>query len=88
MRLDPILVPDLVSGLRLKDYMCAIMPLDHFAKISEFSMLLITYRESVAARNLSTLRSDLEPHPCSRRDAGTGQESSTGRGLSNIYSLK
>lgn len=36
------------------------------AKVSKFSMLLIIYGESVAARSLSTLRSNLERHLCSR----------------------
>ena len=77
MWLDPILVPDLVNGLCLKDYICAINPLYHLAKISKFSMLLITYQESVAASNLSASRSNLVRCPYSRGDPGV-QESSTG----------
>ena len=78
MRLDP----DSVNGLCLKDYICAINPLYHLAKISKFSMLLVTYRGSVAARNLSTSRSNLERRACSRGDPGVQpaamQESSKG----------
>ena len=92
MQLDPDLVPDLVNGLCLKDYMCAINPLYHLAKISKFSMLLITYRECVAVRTLSTSRSNLERHPYSRGDPGVQpaamQESSTGPGLSTIYGVR
>ena len=89
MRLDPILVPDLVNSLVLKDYICAINPLHHLAKISKFSMLLVTHRGSVAARNLSASRSNLERRPCSRGDPGVQptamQESSKGSWLLTIY---
>lgn len=40
------------------------------AKVSKFSMLLIIYGESVVARSLSTLRSNLERHLCSRGGPG------------------
>ena len=92
MRLDPLLVPDLLNGLCLKDYIYAINPLYHLAKISKFSMLVITYRESVVARNLSISRSNLERCPCSRADpsvqSSAMQESSTGPGLSAIYGAR
>ena len=91
MQLDPDLVPDLVNGLCLKDYICVIYPLYHLAKISKFRMLLITYRESVAARNLSASSSDPGRRPYSRGDPGVPpaavQESSTGPGLSTIYGV-
>ena len=92
MRLDPDLVSDLVNGLCLKDYMCTISPLYHLVRISKFSMLLITYQESVVARTLSASRSNLERHPYSRGDPGMQpaamQESSTGPGLSTIYGVR
>lgn len=37
-----LLVPDMVSGLCLKDYMCTINTLYHLGKISKLSMLLIS----------------------------------------------
>ena len=89
---DPLLVPDLVNSLCLKDYICVINPLYHLAKISKFSMLLIIYRESVAARNLSTSRSNLERCPYSRGDPDMQptavQGSSIGPGLSSIYGVR
>lgn len=63
MQLDPILGPNLVNGLCLKDEMCTINPLHNLVKISKFTMLLITYWASVMARNLSASRSNLEKHP-------------------------
>lgn len=42
MQLDPNLILDLVNSVYLKDYMCIINHLSHLAKISTFSMLLIT----------------------------------------------
>ena len=74
--------PRLVNGLCRKDYICAINPLYHLAKISKFSMLLVTYRGSVVTRNLSASSSNLERRPCSRGDPGVQltavQESSKG----------
>lgn len=58
--MDPLLIPDLVSDLWLKDCICTIYPFYHLAKISKkFSTLLITYQDSVAARNPSASRSTL-----------------------------
>lgn len=34
VQLDPLLVPDLASGLWLKDFMCSLDPFHHPAKIS------------------------------------------------------
>ena len=71
MRLDPILALDLVNGLPLTDYICTINPLYHSAKIAKFGTLLVTYRESVAARHLSALRNrTLHEHPRSMGGAG------------------
>ena len=88
MQLDPILDPDWVNGLCLKDYICKINPLYHLAKMAKFFMLLVTYRGSAAARNLSALRSNLGRLPYSRGDPGMEtaamQESSMGLGLSII----
>ena len=85
-------VPGLVNSLCLKDYIRTINPLYHLAKISKFSMLLITYRESVAASNLSASRSNLERRPYSMGDPGVQpaavQWSSTGPGLSAIYGAR
>lgn len=39
-------------------------------RILKFSTLLITYQESVVARNLPASRSNLERHPSSRGDSG------------------
>lgn len=58
MRVYPDLVLDVVGGLYLKDYVYN--ALYHLAKISKFSMLLITYQESVAGRNVSATRSNPE----------------------------
>ena len=91
MRLDPDLVPDLVNNLCLKDYMCTINPLYHFARISKFQCAYaqFTYRTSDVVRILSTLRNNLERRPYSRVDPGMQptavQESSMGPGLSTIY---
>jgi len=53
VQLDPSLALDSVNQLCLKDYMCTINPLHHLAKIFKDSAhLLVTYQESVAARNL------------------------------------
>jgi len=57
VRLDPDLAPELINGLCLKDHMCTINPLYHIAKIYKVSAhLLMTYRETVVARNLLTSR--------------------------------
>lgn len=76
------LSPRLVNSLCLKAYMCTVNPLYHLAKISRFSMLLITYRQCVTTRNLSALRSSLGRYPCWRGEPGmqpeTMQESFTG----------
>lgn len=69
MQLDPDIVPDLVSSFCLKDSMCTVNPLYPLAKISKFSMLLVTYQGPVA-RNLSALRSSFERCLCSRGDRG------------------
>lgn len=64
--MDLLLVPDLVSFLWLKDYICTIDSFYHIGKISKkFSILLITYQDSLAARSLS-LKEHLERHSCSR----------------------
>lgn len=72
-------------------YICAINPLYHLAMISKFSVLLITYLESVEPRNLSALRSNLEMCPYSRGDPGVKptavHDCSTGPGLSTIYKV-
>lgn len=70
MQLDPELVSELINGLCLKGYVCAINPLYQLAKISKFNMPLITYRGSAAARNLSNPMSNIEKHPRSRGDPG------------------
>lgn len=75
MQLDPDLIPDLVNGSCLNDYMGTINPLYHLGRISKFGILKITYQGSIqliifTARNLSTLRNDLERCPCSRGDPG------------------
>lgn len=68
LELDPDFIPDMVNGLCLSGYTCAINPLYHLAKMSKFSMLLLTYWGSVAARDLSTLRNNLKKHPHSMGD--------------------
>lgn len=70
MQIDPLLVPDMVSGLCLKDYICTINTLYHLGKISKLSMLLITCRESIMAKNLSASRTNLGRHSCCRGDPG------------------
>lgn len=47
--------------------MCIINLLCHLAKISEFSMLLFIYSESLESRDLSTLRSNLESYYSKQR---------------------
>lgn len=92
MQLDPELASELINGLCLKDYLCAINPLYQLAKISKFNMPLITYQGSAPARNLSNPRSNIERHPCSRGDPGMQpiamQENSTAPGLSATYGVK
>lgn len=85
MQLDPDLAPDSVNCLCLKDYRCTVNPFYNLAKISKLIMLSITYRGSIAARNLSASRSNLERCPYSRGDSGVQpaavQGSSMGPGL-------
>lgn len=50
--------------------MCKINALYCLAKISKLSTLIITYQESVAARNLSASSNNPERHTSSRGDSG------------------
>lgn len=83
------LSPRPLNSLCLKDCMCTVNPLNHLAKIS--SMLIITYRPCVTARNFSALKSNLERYPCSRGEAGmqsvAKQESLTAPGLPTAYGV-
>ena len=94
MRLNPDLVPDLVNGLCLKDYICAISHLYHLAKTSQFQRAYsqFTYRVSDVIRILSASRSNLERCLHSRGDPDVHpaamQKSSTGPGLSTIYGVR
>lgn len=72
MRLDPDLVPGLVTCICLKDYICTVCPLCHLAKISKFQCTSsqFTYWVSDKIRLLSASRSNLERCFCWRRDPG------------------
>lgn len=92
MQRDLHIVPEMVSGLSLKDYICTINTLYHLGKISKLSTLLITCRESIVAKNLSASRTNLGRHSCWRGDPGMQpaavQQSSAGPGLSAVYGVR
>lgn len=84
VHLHLLLAPGLVKSFLLRVYICIINLSYPLPQISKYSMPVMTYQGSVAARSLS-LKSSIERTPCSKGKSISGQESSVALRLLTIY---